>query len=197
MDISIRKIKYKDEKLDDINNDILYDFQKKYKKNKLEENEEKYIENFMKNKNKNESYLFLLSLQFIMFNILSKSSNLKNEDDIFDDVIEKMPVANLKPNEKNLYNLAISFFEKNKKNDENEDDDDILGQMNTNANQMNFEIDKKNDEDDDDDILEKMNANANQMNNRVNNEDKFTISKLFNIYEVTKNVYEKKIINLQ
>ena len=147
----LRVMKYKDEIYNDINNDILYDFQNKYNQNKLEENEKRNITEFIEKKNKKESYSFLLSLQFLMLDILSKSYYLKNDNDIYDDVITKMPIANFDQSQKEYFYLVNSFFEKKEDND-----DDILSQMNDNNN---------------------------------DNVNKYTIDKLFEIYEISKELY--------
>ena len=139
-EIGIKKIIYKDETYTDINNDILIDFQKKYGKTKLEESEEKKIKNILENKDKKES--FLLSLQFLMLNILSLSRELELKGkDYINDIIKKIPIANLDLTQKEFYNIITKFFEEENNNDDN--DDDIFSQMNDNTNEsISFSIDK-------------------------------------------------------
>ena len=163
----IRTIIFKDECYDDINNDILYDFQKNFKKKELDKNEEQNIEKFMENKNKKQCFSFLLSLQFLMLNILYRGQELKNDDDIYTNIIEKVPWANLDQNEENHYSLVKSFFEfgkdKNIHNfEESIDDDEYF----LNEAQETIETGYKN--------------------------SIITIDKLFNIYENAKKIYELK-----
>ena len=141
--IGVRKMKYKDEKYNEIDNDILYDFQKKYEKAELNENEKQNIQKFLENKNKNYCYSFLISMQFFMIYILSKSSVFKKEDDLFRDVIEKMPLANMDKTQKEDNNIMKSFLEFTK-NSSKIDDDDILALMNmeNEANSINYSINK-------------------------------------------------------
>ena len=79
-DKAIKTIKYKDENNIDIDSDILYDFQKKYRNELLEENEKQEILNFIQNQNESNKKDLLLSLQLLMYHILSIES--KEDDDI-------------------------------------------------------------------------------------------------------------------
>ena len=148
-DIGIRKFKYKDEYYNDLNDDILYDFKKKYMKNELAKNElseneltekdKEKIEKYMEEKKKEECKSFLLSLQFLMHHILSNQDYLKNEDDIYNEVIDKMPIANLEQSQKQYYELIKSFFYSKKDID---DEEDLLEQMNNDTSIENYTIEK-------------------------------------------------------
>ena len=133
----------------------------------MDKNEEQNIEKFMENKNKKQCFSFLLSLQFLMLNILYRGQELKNDDDIYTNIIEKVPWANLDQNEENHYSLVKSFFEfgkdKNIHNfEESIDDDEYF----LNEAQETIETGYKN--------------------------SIITIDKLFNIYENAKKIYELK-----
>jgi hypothetical protein len=133
-DKGITTIKYKDENNIDIDNDILYDFQKKYGKELLEENEKQEIFNFIQNQNESNKEDLLLSLQFLMYYILSILS--KKDDDIFD-IINNMQIENYNEIQKKQYSLIKSFFEKGRGDNDNLDVDDLLDQMNNNDNSLN------------------------------------------------------------
>ena len=139
IDIGIRKIKYKDDNYNDLNDDILFDFQKKYKKKELTENEKVKIEKFMEEKNKNECHSFLLSLKFLMYNILSKS-DLKDNDDIYSDVIKTMENNNLDQNQEEHELIKLFFYKE--EGGKVEDDDDFFELANNNTSIENYTIDK-------------------------------------------------------
>ena len=142
LDIGIRKIIYKDQEYDDINNDIIYSFQKKYKKKELLDKEKQNIDDFCKNKNKNECYSFLISLQFLMVKILSYFTELKEDDELNDIILDKIQkMENLTNNEKEYISIIKTFLEievnGNVDNNENYFDDD-----NSNENkEINYTLD--------------------------------------------------------
>ena len=71
------------------------DFQKKYTNYELAKNKNEKIKKFMEDKNKNECYSFLLSLQLLIHNLLSKAFDIKEDDEIDKYVNEKIIIANL------------------------------------------------------------------------------------------------------
>ena len=135
-DKAIKTIKYKDENNIDIDSDILYDFQKKYGNESLEENEKQEILSFIKNQNKSNKEDLLLSLQLLMHYILSIAS--KEDDDILD-IIKNMPAEKYNEIQKKQFSLIKSFFEKDKVDNGNiiDDYDYIFDQMNNNDNSLN------------------------------------------------------------
>ena len=137
-DKGITTIKYKGENNIDIDSDILYDFQKKYGKELLEENEIQEILNFIQNQNESNKEDLFLSLQLLMYHILSITS--KEDDDILY-IINNMPIESYNEIQKKQYFLIKSFFEKGSVDNgdagDDENYDDLLEQMNNNDNSLN------------------------------------------------------------
>ena len=93
----------------------------------------------MEEKNKNECHSFLLSLKFLMHNILSKS-DLKASDDIYSDVIKTMENNNLDQNQEEHELIKLFFYKE--EGGKVEDDDDFFELANNNTSIENYTIDK-------------------------------------------------------
>ena len=78
----IKKLKLKGEKYKEIDNDIINDYQQKFGNKTLEDNEKNKINDFLKDLSKKDNYELLLSLQYLMYHILSESNNLSKDKDI-------------------------------------------------------------------------------------------------------------------
>ena len=92
----IRIMKYKDEENNEIDEQLLNDFNKRYKPQNINQNQKIYIKEFIE-KNKEKKNLILLSFQYLMSSIISIPR--LNEDTNLNEVIDKLSKNNNK-NEK-------------------------------------------------------------------------------------------------
>jgi len=124
-DLAIRQIIYKG-KFNTLNNDILYDFQKKMKSKILNKKQEEIILGKIKGKTKNELLPLLLSIQSLMMFILSKINNSFQGFNMDSEIIE--PIKLMEEEESNIYSNEIqelkSLFKNKNDNLENYMDSD-------------------------------------------------------------------------
>ena len=107
-DLAIRQIIYKG-KFNTLNNDILYDFQKKMKSKILNKKQEEIILGKIKGKTKNELLPLLLSIQSLMIFILSKINNSFQGFNMNSEIIELINL--MKEEENNIYSNEIQELE--------------------------------------------------------------------------------------
>jgi len=121
-DYGIRRIKYKGDVYNNLNNEILYDYEKNIISKNLDEKQNERLIEYIKEKNKNEISSFLISLQSLMIFILSKENELNQDNNIYD-VITKIKETN-ENNYKNQIYILNTLFNNNEDNKENENNEE-------------------------------------------------------------------------
>ena len=128
------------QKLNEIDEQIIIDFNKKYKSQKINQKQKDHIKEFIENNNDKKN-LILSSLQYLMFFILSYSK-FKGETDI-KEVIEELSKNNNENEKIELIKLFLgeSNINQNEISNENESESfDILNQMNDSKENDDFLI---------------------------------------------------------
>ena len=136
----IRIMKYSGEELNEIDEQIIIDFNKKYKSQDINQKQKDHIKEFIENNNDKKN-LILSFLQYLMFFILSYSK-FKGETDI-KEVIEEFSKNNNENEKIELIKLFLgeSNINQNEISNENESESfDILNQMNDSKENDDFLI---------------------------------------------------------
>jgi len=81
-EFGIKQMKYYGEKYNDLNNDIISEFNKKIKSDNLDNEQINKIKYYIETKNKNEVLSILISLQSLMISILEKLDDININDEI-------------------------------------------------------------------------------------------------------------------
>ena len=178
----IRIMKYSGEEYNEIDEQILIDFNKRYKPQNISSEHKNYVNEFIE-KNKDKKNLILLSLQYLMFFILSYPKF--NGETYIKEVIDELSKNN---NENEKIELIKSFFGESNINQN--------GSVNQNIYKSNDTLDQMNGSKENErvDTVEEMNNfiknervdTVEEMNNWKENED-FKINNLYSIFLEIKN----------
>ena len=131
----IRIIKYKGDKYNYLNNEILYDFVKKIESKNINEKQKERIIDKMKDKNKDE---VLLSIQSLMLSILENFKDVKEQESINDYLKVNNNIDNV-DSLKAVLGIDDNIDEGENKGEDDDNDDDYLNAMNQGNNNKSQE----------------------------------------------------------
>ena len=131
----IRIIKYKGDKYNYLNNEILYDFVKKIKSKNINEKQKERIIDNMKDKSKDE---VLLSIQTLMLSILENFKDVKEQESINDYLKVNNNIDNV-DSLKAVLDIDDNIDEGENKGEDDDNDDDYLNAMNQGNNNKSQE----------------------------------------------------------